>query len=185
MIQSYQETDSREIMVLPKNLKFSTLEVLDETIGGELLTQYFQIPDDASLIKRAWNITRRTENSDVVREARKLLSIIKDMMAIFPQMGLDLIYLPRLNAFNLDDGSVLIEWKFNDFRIGFGVEPNIKESGWYLVSNKNLGEISASGYISIKDVRGLIAWLFNFVFLIFNSPEHSPISLPITFQGSM
>ena len=47
-------------------------------------------------------------------------------MSIFPQMGLDLIYLPRLNAFNLEDGSVLIEWKFNDFRIGFGVELNIE-----------------------------------------------------------
>jgi len=185
MIQFYQETDSREIMVLPKNLKFNTIVGLDETIGGELLTHYFQIPDDGSLIKRAWDITRKTENPDVVREARKLLSIIKDMMAIFPQMGLDLIYLPRVNAFNLDDGSVLIEWKFNDFRIGFGVELNIEESGWYLVSNKNLGEISASGYITIKDVRGLVLWLFNFVFYIFNSPEHFPTSLPTTFQRLM
>ena len=72
-------------------------------------------------------------------------------------------YLPSLQGFNVEDGSILIEWIFGDFRIGFNIEPNPNDSGWYLVSNKNLGEISASGYTSGIEIKNLILWLLNFI----------------------
>ena len=70
--------------------------------------------------------------------------------------------LPPLKFHWLEDNSALIEWIFKDFRIGFSIEPDIEESGWYLVSNNNLEEISASGELDFKNLESLIVRLLNF-----------------------
>ena len=67
----------------------------------------------------------------------------------------------------LDDNSVLVEWIFKDFRIGFSIEPIQKESGWYLVSNKNLEEYSESGSIDFNNIRGIINKVL--IFAVHNS----------------
>jgi len=153
---------------LTKNLStdsnFSFLiEHTDETLGGRLSQQFLPIPIEYSLIRSALNIIRRIENQDIVREAKRLLLVIQETITTFHYCKFDLGYLPQLKAFQVDDGSILIEWIFDDFRIGFSIEPNLKDSSWYLVSNANLGEISASGYISRIDIKSLVLWLINFV----------------------
>lgn len=62
-----------------------------------------------------------------------------------------------------EDSSVLIEWIFPDFRIGFSIEKEEKESSWYLVSNQKLDEFSSSGQLNMSDVEPLIYSLINFV----------------------
>jgi len=166
MIQSYKETDYKEVIDLPDRLSFPHIEIIDETTDGELSKQFFPVPDDDSLIKHAWEITYKTINQQVVKEARRFLSIFQDMAAIFPQLGLDLYSLPHLFGFNVDDGSFLIEWIFSDFRIGFNFEQNLNDSSWYLVSNQKYGDINASGFLSIRDSRSLILWLLTFIILI-------------------
>jgi len=101
-------------------------------------------------------------NKSIVSEATNLLYIIRDSIIYFG-VGYELSYLPALSAFKVDDGSVLIEWIFDDFRIGFSIEPNVDESSWYLVSNEKLGDIGASGYISRNNINNLVLWLINFV----------------------
>jgi hypothetical protein len=91
------------------------------------------------------------------------LSIIQEMIVTFQRLQFDLGHLPPLQAFNLEDRSILIEWAFPNFRIGFTIETNHEESGWYLVSNRNLGEISASGYTLGMDIKALVLWLLNFI----------------------
>lgn len=163
MIDYYQETDSKVIFALPDKLTYSLpVEPANETIGGSLNVYFSPLPEYSSLVRRAWDTIHQTENQEVAKEARRLLSIFQEMIASFHQFGFDLGYLPPLQAFNVDDGSILIEWIFSDFRIGFNVEPNPEDSGWYLISNKNLGEISASGYTSNIDIKTLALWLFNF-----------------------
>jgi len=190
MIDYYQETDSKVIFALPYELStYSEItsgfgsssssekyearteqlltyppstEPSNETTGGSLIRCFFPIPEDSSLVRGAWDTIHQTENQQVAQEARRLLSIIQEMIASFQRFRFDLGYLPPLQAFNVDDGSVLIEWIFSDFRIGFSIEPNPEDSGWYLVSNKNLGEISASGYTSNIDIKTLVLWLLNF-----------------------
>jgi len=63
---------------------------------------------------------------------------------------------PSLYIKWLDDKSVLAEWVFKDFRIGFTFEPDIDDSGWYVVSNKNLEEYSASGLLTVNNLEGII-----------------------------
>ena len=103
---------------------------------------------------------QRAPNPQVAKEAENLLSIIQKMMVFLRKRGVNL---PSLHAFNIDDGSVSIECSFNNLKVGFNIEPEQKESGWYMVSNEELGEITASGYISSIDTNRLIGWLFLFI----------------------
>lgn len=135
----------------------------DETIGRELYRHFLPLLHESSLLREAWITINQTTHYEIATEARKLLSVFQEIFSMFRDFDIDLGHLPPLHAFNTDDESLLIEWIFRDFRVGFTLEVKQEESGWYLVSNKNLGEISASGYISNIDVKKLVLWLFNFV----------------------
>ena len=65
--------------------------------------------------------------------------------------------IPPLNAYLDEDGSVLIKWSIGDFRIGFNIEPNIADSGWHMISNKN----TFSG--QLKDNKQMIGRLLDVI----------------------
>jgi hypothetical protein len=71
--------------------------------------------------------------------------------------------LPPLKIRWLEDDSVLTEWIFKDFRIGFSIEPKEKESSWYLVANRNLDEVSTSGTLDLSGPESLLSNLLSFV----------------------
>ena len=75
----------------------------------------------------------------------------------------EISHLPPLHVVIADDGSILIEWIFTDFRIAFSIETNLSESSWFLVTNKKLEEIAKSGYISSDNLEGLIDEIVHFV----------------------
>ena len=118
-----------------------------------------------SLIIPAWGDVGQVEDEKVADEARRILSIIAETILIFQKRAVDLEHLPQLHAFDVQDGSILIEWIFDDFRVGFSIEPILSESSWYLVSNAKLGDIGKSGHISQdeSETQNLILSLLNFV----------------------
>lgn len=74
-----------------------------------------------------------------------LLPIIHKMMVFFQRIGVDS---PCLHVFIVDGGSILIEYSFSNLlRVGFNIETDQQNSGWYVVSNEALGGITAYGYI--------------------------------------
>jgi hypothetical protein len=77
----------------------------------------------------------------------------------------DLTDIPPICAHLSEDGSVLLEWIFSDFRIGFNIEPNPDESGWHLISNKRLGEIAVSKPLprNLARMSETIAMLIDFI----------------------
>jgi len=138
------------------------LKLENETFGKKPFLNYFS-PTESRLIKPALETLRNTQNQEVAVKARKILEDLRETVSSFQQLGFDLTFLPPIRAFNNDDGSVLVEWIFTDFRIGFSIETILDESGWYLVSKRNLGEISASGFIENANIKNIILWLLNFV----------------------
>jgi hypothetical protein len=49
-------------------------------------------------------------------------------------------YLSRLNLVQQEDKAALLEWNFQDFRVGFALEPEKSESSYYIVSqDKEMG----------------------------------------------
>ena len=113
----------------------------------------------------AWNAVGQVNNQKVADEARRILWIITETSLTFQSQGVDLGHLPQFHAFAVQDGSILIEWIFDDFRVGFSIEPIPTESSWYLVSNAKLGDIGESGNISQDEVeiQNLISEFLSFV----------------------
>ena len=118
-----------------------------------------------NLIILAWNAVGQVKERDIADEARRILLIIAETILIFQSRGVDLGHLPHLHAFDVQDGSILIEWIFDDFRLGFSIEPVPTESSWYLVSNAKLGYIGTSGDISQdeSETQNLMLELLTFV----------------------
>jgi hypothetical protein len=51
-------------------------------------------------------------------------------------------HLSRVNLVQLEDKSALLEWNFQDFRVGISLEPNRAESSYYIVSqDKSTGAL--------------------------------------------
>lgn len=166
--QFYQETDSGIIFAFPdfnteNFIKDIEVSSSNTTEGSYLLNQYRTIPDINSIINDAWQKLNYSDNYTLVERAKTILSKIQEMIDAFNQFGFDLGYLPPINTFYPDDESILIEWLFEDFRVGFNIEPIKEESGWYLITNKKLGSISASGFYSDNVFNTIILWLLNFI----------------------
>lgn len=116
------------------------------------------------LIRPALEVVQQLENEDILNQAKSILLILQKTIIAFHYHGFPFGHLPSLNAFNVEDGSTLIEWIYDDFRIGFSLEKDLDQSSWYLVSSDKLREINASGYLPIRsELETLILWLLNFV----------------------
>ena len=166
-----QETNS--VRVLPPLLEDSPfisdhLDDRDETYSDHPDLRFLPLSVQ-NLITPAWNAVGQVKDQRVADEARKILLIIEKTIFIFQKRGVDLGHLPQFYAFDVQDGSILIEWIFDDFRIGFSIEPIPSESSWYLVSNAKLGDISVARNISQDafDTHNLMLKLLAFVILHF------------------
>jgi hypothetical protein len=101
-------------------------------------------------------------NTETIKYVRFFINVLQNVLLKNRINIKRSLQLPPLKIRWVEDQSALIEWIFKDFRIGFSIEPNIKDSGWYLVSNNNLQEMSASGELQLENLESLIINLLNF-----------------------
>ncbi len=115
------------------------------------------------LTRNAELIISRLERSKKTELAKDILCKAMYWASFFSSRFPNFDNIPRIKASQLEDSSILIEWAFENWRIGFGIENEIEESSWHLVSNENHGNISASGYLNKNETRNIILWLLMFV----------------------
>lgn len=163
MITYYQETDSRVVVPLPEVTYPVSWRPSHETTGSLSSRNHILDPEESALFRNAWRLIRNLRASEQVKEAKRLLQTIQSTVDTFQKSRFDLGSLPPLNAHAPPDGSIYFEWTTREFRVGFSIEPNQAESGWYLVSTPKLGEISAAGYLAGIDAKHLVVWLLSFV----------------------
>lgn len=164
MIAYSQETDSSIASASPRNFTLPLeLKPAYETTGESIYYSYFPIIGGSDLLGEAWRILPHIKDHEIQESCEHLLTTIQEVLTHFQQRGFDLLDLPQLRALLPSDGSVLLEWKFDDYRIGFTIEGNSEDSGWYLVSSRRLGDVTASGSLDQVHSRTIISWLFNFV----------------------
>lgn len=60
------------------------------------------------------------------------------------------------------ENEAVIEWIFKNFRIGFTVNTDPVESGWFLASKGNLGNITGEGHLPDTNIHLLVSWLSYF-----------------------
>lgn len=160
---TYTTTGSSRTPTLPIEEEMSLVVLapnfIQGTIGTIEYSNYLQILTQLDLTRPAREAIRSITNRTISNHAERLLLIIRTR---FENLE-DVNNFPPIRAFESDDGSLLIEWIFNRFRIGFSIELDDEESGWYLVSDSKLGDIFAYGSLFNQNMHKLIAWLLAFV----------------------
>jgi hypothetical protein len=101
------------------------------------------------------------DDPQVADQTRRLFAMIREMVHLMEGKRPDINPIPPLNAVRLDDGSVLVEWTFPDFRVGFNIEHQPDDSGWHMMSTKRLGQLTASG--QLMHMERVVLSLFEFI----------------------
>jgi len=100
-------------------------------------------------------------HKNVAEQARNVVLLLQHEIAHhFPDVDL-----PPVRAIEEENGSILVEWIFPLFRIGFTFELVAEESGWYLVYKTSSGFSNASGLFLNSELRKIISWLVNFAMM--------------------
>jgi hypothetical protein len=165
MTDFFQETDPRTTPDSSADYPFpSGPSDVTSDINGR--PESLSFAGEADPLRQAREIIPQVANRSVAEQLERLLSIIGQMIELAKQerkrreLG-DIPPLPPLHACVDKDGAVLIEWIFPDFRVGFNMEPCREDSGWHLVSNKKVGEITASGQLT--SMGEIVAALLDFI----------------------
>lgn len=108
------------------------------------------------LLAQVEEVIRHLDNAAMRSQASRVVEFFRRTAA-----GYNLQGTPPLRATLADDASLLIEWTFEDRRLGFNIEPNQDDSGWYFVSSKNAGGRCASGNLSVLDINEVMRWTLN------------------------
>lgn len=164
MIPPFQETDTK---LLTPSYYSVIYQMSNMTTGRDIYINYFPMPIGSDILRHAWELVYRLSNRQLADQSYNLINVIEKALIIIQQYQFDLSYIPQLQAKIIDENTVLFEFICQDFRIGFSIESNPQESGWYLVTNRKLGEVSYSGFLSAIDLNFLIMYLVQFI--VYNS----------------
>jgi len=136
-------------------------DVPDETIGTGEPTESFSLRHEPNPTREAWKVIPQIQDTSVVKQLDELLSTISREVLKAQETPGSLSHIPALHAHVLEDGSVVLEWLFTDFRVGFNIEPNRADSGWHYVLGKKFNERSGSG--QLKDMGDVVSLLDNII----------------------
>jgi len=160
MTNSSQETDPRQALCDSTGYSLpAAMSDVTTGVGGQ--TASFPLYGESDPVSEARSIVSKIEDPCVAKQVERLLFVIHKLIEAVRQVRADLRDIPPLHAYQSEDSSVLVEWVFPDFRIGFNIESNQEDSGWHLVSNKRLGEVTASGQLTSD--REIMVLLTKFV----------------------
>ena len=90
----------------------------------------------------------------------ELDELVKQLRVALAEAEIDLSTASKLEVIDADDGSVLIEWHFSDRRLGFNIEPQEGQSGWYFALSKDSGGQCGSGLLASLDMKTLLHLMF-------------------------
>ncbi len=122
-------------------------------VSSESLPRYIFLRSfsQRNLTSLARTELEKTSNKEIAKQAYKILDALEIQLQNY-----DISVLPPIRIGELDDGRIIIEWIFDNFRMGFNLEINLEESGYFLVSDKSAGEIRSSGYLKGLKLETLI-----------------------------
>jgi hypothetical protein len=115
------------------------------------------LPPDLNFLAKATEKLKDIPNVSIRERAYNLFRNFQDFMIENLSQIEIMGKMPPLDLSILQDGSVLIEWIFKDFRLGISLEEDDNESGWYLVSkNSGGGDSSNFGYLHMINIKTLL-----------------------------
>lgn len=149
MTDFFQQTDSR-------TMRYSSCddplraEIQQYVTTGHESIEPLSLAGKSNPLGGVKEVLPQIENPSVAEQTESLLSAIQWMIQQMSTRREGLNDIPPLHAHIDADGSVLLQWIFPDFRVGFNIERVPENSGWHLVMNKKAGDFTASGSLTDK-----------------------------------
>jgi len=106
------------------------------------------------LLANVETVIKQLTDPRMQRQAKLVLEYLRTEISLR-----DLSSENPLRAILSEDGSLQIEWLRPDRRLGFTIEPNQDDSGWYYASSRTAGGRCASGSLAVLNVKQLLDWM--------------------------
>ena len=139
--------------------------VPEETYGSDADIKNYPQTDFSHILDKSIAFAEGIEQEELASQALRLLYNLKSLVSRVSWDRIETSDVPELLPFAIEDGSLIFEWIHPNFRIGFNIEPDFSQSGWHLISNRELGNIVAFGYLDLRDLSKLNLWLLNFLMI--------------------
>ncbi len=156
-----QDTDSNIIVPVEESLKHFL--PIDSTIGSYGEIDYLSQPVH-EIFNDAWSVIKSIADNSQKQFTTVVIKRIQTQLELLNRFYPDVSNISKLYASVVDDGSILFEWIYENFRIGFSIEKEVQTSSWYIVGNKEIGSIGASGYLKPDQYEKIIPWIISFIF---------------------
>ena len=137
----------------------AALQTTDATIGASDLAAYFS----PRITEQARALLPRIQDPGVARNTAEVVSAIEEAAAALAASGGEVKMIPPVRATLQANGSVNLEWLKRDLRVGFTIETDPGDSGWYLVTSRDLGDTGAYGPLSSRWIRDTVSRAFYFL----------------------
>lgn len=137
------------------------LHSMDATSGGTPGHLFFE-SHVGRIVEPIFRATKKAGDTNIGREARDLAQTIVDLVLELQSGNVDITNIPSLHAEMLDDHSLLVEWLFPNYRIGFSICSDARDSSWYMVSTSASTASNQSGALG-TDKKTLLTGLVSFV----------------------
>ena len=137
------------------------------TQTSTLSNNYFymqKLPTNIDVLSKVYTSINSLSDKSVKNYSINLLNLIYLSLSKANDSGNITNYLSRLYFSEQEDKSALIEWNFENFRIGFSVEPNVEESSYYFVSqDRELGRFTTDTRRINNNAEMIVDALVNYV----------------------
>jgi hypothetical protein len=157
----YQENKDQQQDFSYLNIPFTEIETSEEHLEYDYLSnEVFRI------IKPTIAKSEEIKSKKIKEQLSSVVTWIIGALVKIQNIkkSIDLSRIPELSATMLPDKSLLVEWIFPKYRIGFALENNPKQSSWYLVSAIEKAEMNnMSGMLGKGDKSTLVSNLVTFV----------------------
>lgn len=117
---------------------------------------YVPLPSGVDVFRNIMSDLGNINSIEVRKLALEFIQKLRSAILALPQFYKASVILSPLKINESEDGSVLLEWNFRDFRFGFSIDEEIANSYWYLVTNRKLEELSVSGDLDVRDADEII-----------------------------
>lgn len=107
-----------------------------------------------SILRSARERLAKVANRRVAEQAENILDIIEERLSRLQDLNI-----PEIQLLEQDDGSLLLEWILKDGRIGFNLESDSVESGWYIISKRKDPEIQEWGFLNTLDIERIMNYI--------------------------
>jgi hypothetical protein len=149
------------------SIRFSIKQIpSDQTSGTSGITAettYLPISGSAEFIESARGELSKIKDHELLQTVSIVLGKIQTVMAEFMALGSDISNMPKLYGFTTEDSSFQLEWVAEKFRVGLSIESKERDLSWYLVTDRELGDLNASGFVAVSDLERILRDLTHFM----------------------